>query len=146
MTRNTAIPPLGKLLRALIKAGNYRSFLVERGLDKNLDDLAGDANARQSSAFELMQEIEDACCKAFAEDCGYEWAQFLRQAWFRTREALQVVAQHTDTSPMTLDRGRELFAQQFAVPMLSGFIHLAVSLRGGGNVEAWLTNPLRAWH
>lgn len=145
MTRNTAIPPLGKLLRALIKAGNYRSFLVEHGLDKNLDDLAGEANARQSSAFELMQEIEDACCKAFAKDCGHEWAQFLRQAWFRTREALQVVAQHTDTSPMTLDKGRKLFAQQFAVPMLSGFIHLAVSLRGGGNAEAWLTNPLRAW-
>lgn len=133
------------MLRALIKAGNYRNYLVDRGFDKNLDDLAGEANARQSSAFELMQEIEDACCKALAEDCGHEWAQFFRQAWFRTREALQVLAQHADTSPVTLEKGRELFAQQFAVPMLSEFIHLAVSLRGGGNVEAWLTNPLRAW-
>ena len=76
MTKRTAIPSLGQLLRALIKAGNYRSYLVDLGLDKNLDDLAGEANARQSSAFELMQDIEDACCKALAEDCGHEWAQF----------------------------------------------------------------------
>lgn len=145
MTKRTAIPPLGQLLRALIKAGNYRNFLVERGLDKNLDDLAGEAYARQSSAFELMQEIEDACCKALAEDCGYEWAQFFRQAWFRTREALQALAQHADTSPVPLEKGCELFIQQFAVPMLSGFIQLAVSVRGGGNVDAWITHPLRAW-
>lgn len=145
MTKRTAIPRPGQLLRALIKAGNYRSYLVDLGLDKNLDDLAGDANARQSSAFELMQDIEDACCKALVEDCGFEWAQFFRLEWFRTREALQVLAQHVDTSPMTLEKGGELFAQQFAVPMLSGFIHLTVSSRGGGNVEAWLTNPLRAW-
>jgi len=145
MTKRTVIPHLGQVLRALIKAGNYRNCLVARGLDKNLDDLAGEAVARQSTAFELMQEIEDACSKTLAEDCGHEWAQFFRQAWFRTREALQVLTQYVDTSPMTLEKDADLFTQQFAVPMLSGFIHLAVSLRGGGNVDAWLTNPLRAW-
>ena len=145
MTKRTVIPRPGQLLRALIKAGNYRSYLVDLGLDKNLDDLAGEANARQSSAFELMQDIEDACCKALVEDCGHEWAQFFRLAWFRARDALQVLAQRVDTSPMTLEKGGELFAQQFAVPMLSGFINLTVSLRCGGSVEAWLTNPLRAW-
>jgi len=72
----------------LIKAGGYRSFLVEIGQDKNLDDLAGETKGRQSSSFEVMQGIEDACSKALAEDLGYEWAQFFRQAWFRTREAM----------------------------------------------------------
>lgn len=71
-----------------------------------------------------MQEIEDACCKALAKDCGHEWAQFFRQAWFRARKALQLLAQHADTSPVMSEKERELFAQQFAVPMLSGFIHL----------------------
>jgi len=64
----------------LIKAGGYRSFLVEIGQDKNLDDLAGETKGRQSSSFEVMQGIEDACSKALAEDLGYEWAQFFRQA------------------------------------------------------------------
>ena len=41
--KQTTIPRLGYLLRALIKAGGYRGYLIERGLDKNLDDLAVEA-------------------------------------------------------------------------------------------------------
>ncbi|HNA86184.1 MAG TPA: ankyrin repeat domain-containing protein [Nitrospira sp.] len=145
MKKEAGIPRLGQLLRVLIKAGGYRSCLVDQGLDKNLDDVAVETKGRQSSAFEVMQGIEDACSKALAEDCGHEWAQFLRQAWFRTREAMQALVQHVDVTPLPLETERELFAQEFAVPMLSGFIHLAVSLRGGGNAELWLVSPLRMW-
>lgn len=145
MTKETTIPRLGQLLRDLIKAGGYRSYLVERGLDKNLDDLAGNAKDRQSKSFEVMQDIEDACSEALAEDCGHEWAQFFRETWNRTRDALQELVQKVDTSPLPPEKGRELFVREFAVPMLSGFMRLAFSLRGGNNAEAWLTNPLQTW-
>lgn len=145
MTKETVIPRIGQLLRALIKAGGYRSFLVEIGLDKNLDDLAGEAKDRLSSAFEVMQGLEDACSNALAEDCGHEWTQCFRQAWFRTREALQELVQQVDISPLPPDVGQELFRQQFTMPMLSGFMHLFVSLRNGGNAETWLSKPLQAW-
>lgn len=144
-TQETVIPHLGQLLRALIKAGGYRSFLVEIGQDKNLDDLAGVAKDRQSSAFEVMQSIEDSCNKAVAKDCGHEWAQIFRQIWFRTRECIQVLVQQVDVSPLSLDTGQELFRQQFTIPMLSDFMHLIVSLRNGGDAEAWLSKPLHAW-
>lgn len=145
MTKETAIPRLGYALRAVIKSGGYRSYLVECGLDKNLDDLAGEAKDRQGSAFEVMRNIEDVCCKALAEDCGHEWAQIFRLSWFKTREAVQFLAQHVDISPLPLDQGRKLFQQQFAIPMLSGFMSLVVRLRNGGNVEAWLSSPFKNW-
>lgn len=145
MTKETAIPRLGYLLRALIKAGGYRGCLVECGLDKDLDDLAAEAKDRQGSAFEVLQGIEDACSKALASDCGHEWAQFFRQAWFRTREAMQTLAQQVDTSPMSPEEGDELFVQQFAVPMLSGFMDLSVSLRSGPDVTSWWASPFQAW-
>lgn len=145
MTKETVIPRLGQLLRALIKAGGYRSFLIEIGLDKNLDDLAGEAKDRQGSAFDMMQGIEDACSKTLAEDCGHEWAQFFRQAWFDTRKALQVLVQQVDISHLSPDTGQELFRQQFMIPMLSRFMHLFVSLRSEGDAEAWLSKPLQTW-
>ncbi|WP_315383572.1 ankyrin repeat domain-containing protein [Microvirgula aerodenitrificans] len=145
MTKETVIPHLGQLLRALIKAGGYRGFLVERGLDKNLDDLAGEAKGRHSTAFELMQGIDDACCKALAEDCGHEWAQLFRQAWFRTREAIQGLVQQVDASLLPPEAGRELFLRQFTIPMLSGFMQLTARLRDGGDAETWLSKPLQAW-
>lgn len=145
MTVKTAIPHLGEVLRALIKAGGYRSYLADRGLDKNLDDLAVEARGRQSSAFELMRGIEDACSRALADDCGYEWAQMFRQAWLSTREALQCLVQRVDTSSMTPAKGRALFAQEFTVPMLASFLQLATKSRSGGAPESWLANPLQHW-
>lgn len=145
MTKETAIPHLGYLLRVLIKAGGYRGCLVERGLDKNLDDLAAEATDRQGSAYEVLQGIEDACSKVLASDCGHEWAQFFRQAWFYTRAAMQTLAQQVDTSPMSHEKGDELFVQQFAVPMLSRFMDLSVSLRSGPDVTSWWASPFQAW-
>lgn len=140
-----AIPRLGYILRALIKAGGYRGCLVELGLDKNLDDLAAEARDRQSSAFEMLQGIEDTCSKALASDCGHEWAQFFRQAWLRTRGAIQAFAQQVDISPMPPEKVDGLFVQHFVSPMLSGFMHLSLSLRSGPDVSSWWRCPLRAW-
>lgn len=145
MTKETAIPRLGQILRAIVKSGGYRSHLVKCGLDKNLDDLAGEAKDRQGSAFDVMRGIEDACCTALAEDCGHEWAQIFRFAWFKSREAVQFLAMHVDVSPLPLDQGRTLFQQQFAIPMLSRFMDLVVRQRNGNNVEAWLRTPLKNW-
>lgn len=80
MTKETAFPRLGSLLRTLITAGGYRGCLVELGLDKNLDDLATETKDRQGTSFEVLEEIEDACGKALLSDCGNEWTQLFRQA------------------------------------------------------------------
>lgn len=145
MTKETVIPRLGYLLRALIKAGGYRGHLVAIGLDKDLDDLAIEAKDRQGTIAELMQKIEDACSKAMAMDCGYEWAQFFRLTWFRTREAIQALAQHVDTSPMTQEQGYEFYFRHFAVPMLSGLLRLCATQRQGPDVEQWWQNAFQSW-
>ncbi|WP_316852131.1 ankyrin repeat domain-containing protein [Ralstonia thomasii] len=140
-----AIPRLGYLLRALIKVSGYRRYFVELGLDKSLDDLAAEARDRQSSSFEILQGIEDACSKALASDCGNEWAQLFRQAWFRTRAAIQAFVQQVDITPMPQEKVDELLVQHFVSPMLSGFMHLSLSLRSGPDVSSWWRCPLRTW-
>jgi len=145
MTKETAIPTLGYLLRALIKAGGYRGCLVELGLDKNLDDLALETKDRQSSAFDVLQGIEDACSKALSSDCGPEWARHFLQAWFRTREAMQMLVQQVDTSPMPQEKGVELFVNQFVTPMLSGFMHLTARVQSAPDIASWWASPFQAW-
>jgi len=145
MTRESVIPRLGDFLRTLIKAGGYRGHLVCIGLDKDLDDLALEAKDRQGTTAELMQKIEDACSKALAMDCGNEWAQFFRLAWFRAREAIQTLAQHVDTSPMAEEQGHELFFRHFAVPMLSGLLRLCDAQRHGPETDSWWTSPFQSW-
>lgn len=145
MDKKTAFPRPGQLLRTLIKASGYRCFLVDIGLDKNLDDLATEAWARQSSIFDIMQGIEDACSKALTEDCGNQWGQFFRYGWLCTRKALQHLVQDVDISSLSQDTAQELFRQQFMLPMLSSFIHLLVSKHNGGDTETWLSSPLQTW-
>jgi hypothetical protein len=145
MTKITAIPRLGELLRALITAGGYRGCLVECGLDKNLDDLAVEAEGRQSSMFDMLQKIEDACRKKLVSDCGPEWAQSFQQAWFGTRKAMQALARQVDFSPMPPEKGNELFVQQFAIPLLSGFMNLIITSRSGPDLASWWASPFQSW-
>ncbi|HDR8982639.1 ankyrin repeat domain-containing protein [Burkholderia vietnamiensis] len=145
MTKETAIPRLGHVLRILISAAGYGKYLANIGLDKNLDDLAAEAKDRQSSASALLERIEQVCCEALTLDCGSEWAQFLRQAWLRTRSSIQLLAQHVDTTLMPPEHGAGPFVRNFVVPMLSGFMRLTVELRGGPDLAGWWTNPLRVW-
>lgn len=145
MTIETAIPQLGHVLRAAIKAAGYRGHLEDIGLDKDLDDLALDPKGRQSSATELMQKVEDACCKALATDCGNEWAQFGRSVWFRTRGALQYLAQRVDASALAREQGHELIHRNFTVPMLVGVLRLCLASRQGPDADLWWKSPFNAW-
>lgn len=143
MTKNIIFPRLGQLLRTLITGAGYRGFIVNIGLEKDLDDLANES--RPGSVSDLMKAVEDACIKELALDCGVEFAQFLGQAWFRTREAIQQLVQNVDTSPLANEQGQELVLRLFGVPMLSGFIRLATSRRAGPDIDCWWESPFSAW-
>lgn len=145
MRKELVIPSIGQSLRALITAAGYRTYLVECGLDKNLDDLAGEAPSRQSTAFDVMQEIEDKCSDALANDLGYRWAEFLRKSWFRTKIGLQELSRNFDCTSISASTGDALLKQHFLVPMLSGFMTLCCSKLAGGTAEAWLEKPLKNW-
>lgn len=140
---DTAIPKLGHLLRALLKAAGYRGFIVSRGLDKDLDDLASEV--RSSVATSLLQTIEEACSTELATECGNDWAALFRLAWFRTRESTQQLAQHADMSSFTPDRGHNLVRRYYTVPMLSGFLRICFEKHAGPEVERWWQSPFRAW-
>lgn len=145
MSKETIIPRLGDLLRALIKAAGYRPHLVQIGQDKNLDDLANENDERQGSGFDRLQTIEDACSNALALDCGKDWAETFRYAWFRTAETLQGLAQNLDVTPLSTTEGQRLVSQHFTAPMLAGFLTLAASRRAAPDFEQWGSSPFRAW-
>jgi len=145
MSKETIIPRLGDLLRALIKAAGYRPQLVQIGQDKDLDDLANEVDERQGSRFDRLQSIENACTNALACDCGKDWAATFRYAWFRTAEALQGLTQNLDVTPLSTAEGQRLISQHFTVPMLAGFLNLAASKRAAPDFEQWGASPFKAW-
>ena len=145
MTKETIMPRLGDLLRALIKAAGYRPHLVLIGQDKDLDDLANEDDERQGSRFDRLQSIEDVCSNALTLDCGKDWAETFRYAWFRTTEALQGLAQNLDVTPLNTAAGQRLISQHFTVPMLAGFLTLAASRRAAPNFEQWGASPFKSW-
>ena len=145
MSKDTIIPRLGDLLRALIKAAGYRPHLVLIGQDKDLDDLANEDDERRGSRFDRLQSIEDVCSNALALDCGKDWAETFRYAWFRTAEALQGLAQNLDVTPLSTAEGQRLISQHFTAPMLAGFLTLAASRRAAPDFEQWGSSPFKAW-
>lgn len=145
MTTEPIIPQLGQILRAVIKSGGYRSHLVAIGLDKDLDDIALGAKTRQGSSADLVQKVEDACFGALSDDCGIEWAQFLRQEWSRTVESIQTLALQVDTCALPRDQGKELLFHHFSVPMLSGFLRLCIHFHRGPDTDLWWESPFQSW-
>lgn len=142
---DTTVPQLGEMFRALVNAGGYRGQVTGLGLDKDLDDLAG-GKERQGTLFELLEELEDTCSKALAQDCGNEWAELMRSGWLKTRGMLQGVALQIETSPLPPSDGRALFNKLFGVPMLSLFIQRSTKdLRGAPDLSEWFLRPFRAW-
>ena len=100
MSMNKSVwPPLGFVLRSLINAGGYRRYLVERGQDKDLDDIAIEAKNRQSTVAARLRDIEERCAQELAKECGHDWAHFFTQAWNQTRGAMQIFVQQVDASP-----------------------------------------------
>ena len=141
----TICPSFGYIIRELLKAGGYRSFLIDQGLDKNLDDLAIDAKNRQSKTFDLMIEIETAVFNAIKADCGIEWAQFLKETWIDTSGAIQFIAQNVDFSPMPKEEGARSFKQKVSVPMLSRFVIQAGKKFRNKEVSNWILTPFKSW-
>ncbi|PTD97578.1 ankyrin repeat domain-containing protein [Pseudothauera lacus] len=140
----TTVPQLGEMFRALINAGGYRGLLTERGLDKDLDDLAG-GKGRRGTLIELFEELEDKCSKEVAQDCGNQWAELMRRGWLQTRGMLQGVALQIETSPLPPSDGRALFNKLFGVPLLSLFIQSTTALRGAPDLSVWLLRPFKVW-
>ena len=58
---------------------------------------------------------------------------------------MQVLIQRVDVSPLSPDLGRELFRQQFVIPMISGLVQLTTNMRKGGDAQTWLSSPFQAW-
>lgn len=143
MTKLIIIPRLGELLRTIITYAGYRGLIKEVGLDKDLDDLAGET--REGSSCDLMMKIEEVCQKELALECGIEWAQFFGLVWMKTREAIQQLAREVDTSPLADKQGQEEVLHLFGVPMFSEFLRL-VNLQFPGPVaDECLKSPVATW-
>lgn len=143
MTKLIIIPRLGELLRTIITYAGYRGYIKGIGLDKDLDDLAGES--REGSSCDLMMKIEEVCQKELASECGIEWAQFFGLVWMKTREEIQQLAREVDTSPLADEQGQEEVLHLFVVPMLSEFLRLANSQFPGPVADAWLKSPVATW-
>ncbi len=139
----TPFPQPGSLLRALVTSAGYRGRIVERGLDKNLDDLA--TNSRPSTACDLMRDIEDAVQKDIATDSGTPWATLFHWAWHRTRTTIQDIVRHVDAGPVDAEADRAAVYAGFEVPMLSGLLRLAVDQHPGIDMTVWWRSPVAAW-
>lgn len=137
------IPELGQLFRCAITGAGYRARLVELGLDKDLDDLALDARASSSS--DLLLALEDAVQRSLAIDAGPRWAQLLRWAWGRAREAVQQLAREVDTTPIESQVGVDAVRAGFGVPMLSGLVRLAIHQSPGMDLDVWWRSPMAGW-
>jgi hypothetical protein len=146
MSMNKSVwPPLGFVLRSLINAGGYRRYLVERGQDKDLDDIAIETKNRQSTVATRLHELEENCAQELAKECGHEWSQFFKQSWHRTREAMQVFIQQVDVTHLSQTQSHALFMEHFAVPMISGFLNLTNQQRQGPKIQLWLAQPFQSW-
>ena len=146
MSMNKSVwPPLGFILRSLINAGGYRRYLVERGQDKDLDDIAIETKNRQSTVAARLRDIEERCAQELAKECGHDWAHFFTHAWNQTRGAMQIFVQQVDASPLSQTQSYSLFVEQFAVPMVSGFLTLTNQQHQGPKMQQWLAQPFQSW-
>ena len=139
----------GALLRSLLGAAGLRRALDELGSNKDLDDLASEAQGRKRSPCELLQRIEDESFRAIAADCGDGWAQFLRKEWVMWRDNLQILAQEVDAIALSPLAGKRLLAAYFEVPGLVVFmqraLHASASWQLQPALELWWQSPLQAW-
>jgi hypothetical protein len=143
MAAKIPLPTLGYVLRKVITAVGYRGYVVDKGLDKDLDDLA--IEARPGVIAELMAVLEDKYCDQIAKDCGNDWAQLIRWSWFRFREAYQTIILNADTSPLADEQRQTIIFVQFFSPMLAGFLTLCLSAKGGPDADLWWRSPFEAW-
>ena len=132
MKETTILPNPASVLRAIITAAGFRPALEEKGLGKDLDDMASDK--RPSSTCDLIGAIEELGYKLLCEECGVEWADLLRWAWGRSREAMQFLNRNVHTCSIEEARGRVLVADLFHVPSKRCGTDIVVVTRTGPDV------------
>jgi hypothetical protein len=137
------IPKLGALLRTVITRAGYRGFITTLGLEKDLDDMANEARA--SSTGDLMLDIENACGKQLAMECGGKWAQFFNLAWSYSKNTIQHLSCGVDTSPIANAQGQEEIVRSCIVPMLSEMLLSATSQQTGPINDQWWHKPFATW-
>lgn len=145
MNQYAKFPYLGFVLREIITSIGYRKFFEEKGLGKNLDDLAIESDQRKSTLFELLTEIEDQFFDELSKDCGYEWAQFFWHVWINTKTSYQFLVSRVDLSPIPPDQADELFIHEYVKPMLCSFLVLIHSKKKGPELNDWLIFPFKNW-
>jgi ankyrin repeat protein len=145
MNKYAKFPYLGFVLREIITSIGYRKFFEEKGLDKNLDDLAIESDQRKSTLFELFTEIEDQLFVELSKDCGYEWAQFFWQVWINTKSSYQYLVRNVDLTPIPPEYANELFIHEYVNHMLCGFLVLVNHNKKGPELNDWLSSPFKSW-
>lgn len=143
MTEEIILPKPGAALRTLITVSGYRPFLEEKGLDKNLDDMA--AEKRSGSNFQLLLECQEQWLRAIQADCGLDWARFAEASWGAHSKLLRSFAQITDTTGMVTARADAAVLQLLVIPELSEFIRRASRELPFLDVQNWWQVPLMAW-
>ncbi|EWH01912.1 ankyrin repeat domain-containing protein [Halomonas sp. BC04] len=123
MSNRIILQTPSEVIRALISTSGYRPYFVEKGFDKDLDDLA--LEKRQGSNFDLLQKCRDMWLQAIREDCGAEWYRLVDSAWQRHIDILRSFARDTDTTGMISAQAKEVLLRLVVIPELSGFIRRA---------------------
>ncbi|WP_346796318.1 ankyrin repeat domain-containing protein [Halomonas sp. Bachu 37] len=130
-------------LRTLINISGYRPYFANRGLDKDLDDLALDK--RRGSNFELLHQCQAEWLRAVFLDCGAAWHDLINSAWQRHSDLLRSFARDTDTTGMIKARAKGALLRLLVIPGLSGFIWRASREIPLLDAKSWWETPFSAW-
>lgn len=143
MSNRIILPSPTRTLRLLITETGYRPYFNNKGIDKDLDDLA--LEKRESSNFELLQDCQEQWLQAIRDDCGFDWFDLAYSAWQRHSSILRSFARHTDTTGMIPARANDALSRLLVIPELSGFIRRASQTIPLLDVQNWWKAPFAAW-
>lgn len=113
------LPTPGSVLRDLITASGYRRYLVDKGLDKDLDDMAEEK--RPSSNFELLRRVQTEWMSAIRMDCGADWSNLIAAAWEEHSEFLRKMAREIDTTVLFPVRAKDVLHRGLLVAEICAF-------------------------
>ncbi len=134
-------PKLGELFRHIVTTTGYRSYFVEKGCDKDLDDMANESRY----SHELLCANEKKFWNAIENDCGEEWYFYIHSSWQVTKQALLMAVLNVDSSAFVEKKDTTLVDKYFSIPTLSQFLLLLQQRKAGPNILDWFEKPFAAW-
>lgn len=134
-------PKLGELFRTIVTSAGYRSYFVEKGCDKDLDDMANESRY----SHELLCTNEQIFWNAIEEDCGEEWCSYIHSGWAVSKIALQQAVLNVDSSAFVEKKDTALAEKYFFIPIITQYFHLLQRRKAGPNVFDWFEKPFAAW-